>query len=307
MNRRTLLRGAAIGAVATPLAIAAGSAMADSARAADYQIAGTDQAGARIVVFNRNDNWSESTIKWSWHSGSSGWSNLSDVKFRATASFGTVAIAVASGGNAGIIRQDNKQVLWTGAPGGNPHAIERIPDIGVIITASSGGYLNVYGPTAISKPSTLARVQQVSLAGAHGVLWDPTLKILWASADKQVRAYQVTGSYRDTRLKDLGKKVTLAGLGHDLQPDYSDKNKLLVTDSYGSYELDKTKLTLTQVRKQSLIKAFTRHSSGEALWVHGENIEPRPWASPTVHFDGGDKKLSGAQFYKARIVTTAFQ
>ena len=300
MKRRTLLRGAAAGAVTAPF-------LARPAHAnLNYQVATTEQKSNRILTFNRDDDWTEDTIQWSWHSGSTGWSNLSDVRFRNTKHFGQVVLAAASGGYAGIITADG-DVLWTGEPGGNPHAIERIPNIAAIVTASSAGYLNVYGPTKITDPSTLAKVQTVDLPGAHGVLWDPGMNVLWGIGDKVLRAYNVTGDYRDTRIADSGTSVALPGLGHDLQPDYTDATKLCVTDTHASYSVDTAALTATPVLEESHIKAFVRHPSGEALWVKQEGVEPRPWSSPTVHFDNGDRTLSGAQFYKARIVSPDFE
>ncbi|GAA1984789.1 hypothetical protein GCM10009838_53620 [Catenulispora subtropica] len=67
-----------------------------------------------------------------------------------------MALVAASGGNVGIIdkaasgTQGTGSLLWSAVPGGNPHAIERIPTIGAIVTTSSGGCLHVpkagYGP-----------------------------------------------------------------------------------------------------------------------------------------------------------------
>ncbi|MGH8876141.1 MAG: hypothetical protein ACRD0P_02160, partial [Stackebrandtia sp.] len=121
MKRRTLLRGAAVGAAAAPFLTT--PAMAH----VNYQVATTEQNSNRILTFNRDDEWNQDTIQWSWHSGSTGWSNLSDVRFRNTKHFGQVVLAAASGGYAGIITGDG-DVLWTGEPGGNPHAIERVPN-----------------------------------------------------------------------------------------------------------------------------------------------------------------------------------
>lgn len=302
MKRRTLLLGAAAGAATAGSAALAGTAAATE----NYQVATTEQRTNRILVFNKDDDWTENTIQWKWGSTARGWSNLSDVRFRDTKHFGRVVLAAASGGYAGIITSAGK-VLWTGEPGGNPHAIERVPNIAAIVTASSGGYLNVYGPTKITDPGTLAKVQTVDLPGAHGVLWDPGLKVLWAIGDYVVRAYQVTGSYRETRLKDTGKAVELPGGGHDLQPDYTDPGKLVVTDTKAAYEVDTAALTAKVLRDETHIKAFVRHRSGEYLWVRQEGVEPRPWSSPTVHFDSGDRTLADAQFYKARIVEAAFE
>jgi hypothetical protein len=312
MKRRTLLRTTVAAAATVPAAMGGDSAAATPARRS-FEVSTTEQNSNRVLTFDKDSDWTESTIKWSWSPGVGGWYNLSDVRFRHTTSFGWVALVAASGGNAGIVNmtgerhQDVNDLLWTGDPGGNPHAIERIPGIGAIITASSGGYLNVYGPAAVSKPSTLRLVQTVTLDGAHGVLWDPSLNLLWASGNKTVRAYKVTGSHRRVRLEATDKAVALDGLGHDLQPDYSDPARLLVTDSYGVYEIDTATLAKTQIMEAKLVKAYVRHHSGEALWVRGQDQPPRPWSSPTVHFDSGDKTFADGQFYKARFVTVDYE
>ena len=342
MKRRTLLSGAALGALAAPLGLAG------AARAATYSVAATEQVQNKVMMWDKDTDLTDANRQWSWSPGTGGWYNLSDIRFRNTASFGEVALVAASGGNVGIVNKTdgvavdgegsaarsvtegtdqigsgrlsvpNEQglndLLWTGSPGGNPHAIERIPDIGAIVTASSsdgllaGGYLCVYGPTAISDPSTLARVQTIAFKGAHGVLWDPLYKYLWAVGDKVLKAYTVTGTYRDTRLNYTGKSVALSGLGHDLQPDYTNTGKLFVTDTYGIHHVDKATLTQQQIITEGSVKAFVRHSSGEDVSVKADNAGARTWGSPTIRLSASpDRTRTGAEFYKARIYTTAFQ
>lgn len=313
MERRTLLRGAALAIPAAGLVAGASVAMADVSATANYRIIVTEQTQNKIMVFYKDQAFTDANAYKTFSPGGGGWHNLSDVRIRDTASFGAIGLAAASGGKVGIWditsekHQELNDLLWSASPGGNPHAIERIPDIGAIVAASSGGYLTVYGPTAVSKPSTLAKVQTVNLPGAHGVLWDPTKKWLWAIGDKVLKAYTVTGTYRNTRLKDTGKKVTLSGMGHDLQPDYSNSGKLLITDTYGVYEVDKSALTKKQISETTRVKAYVRHSSGEDFWVRGDNKEPRPWGTPTINFsDSPHRTRSGAKFYKARWYTTAW-
>ncbi|MEV0649203.1 DUF6528 family protein [Phytomonospora sp. NPDC050363] len=313
MKRRTFLGAAALAAPASLI-------LSSPAQAAVYSVATTEQVQNKILVWDKDSAFTDANVQWSWSPGAGGWSNLSDVRFRSTASFGEVCLVAASGGNVGIVDKTTEQhqelndLLWTGTPGGNPHAIERIPDIGAIVTASSsdgllaGGYLCVYGPTAVSNPSTLARVQTIAFKGAHGVLWDPTLKHLWAVGDKMLRAYNVTGTYRNTRLVYAGKQVTLSGLGHDLQPDYTDKGKLFVTDTYGAYRVDTATLTKETVLAEGSLKAWSRHSSGEDISVKADGVGAKTWGSPTVRFSvGADRTRTGAEFYKARIHTTAFE
>ncbi|GLZ77129.1 hypothetical protein Afil01_19360 [Actinorhabdospora filicis] len=308
MKRRSLLKGAAIGA---PAALLLGTG---TAHAAAFSVAATEQVQNKVLMWDKDAAFTDANVQWSWTPGAGGWYNLSDIRFRNTAAFGEVALVAASGGNVGIVDKTTEQhqelndVLWTGAPGGNPHAIERIPDIGAIVSASSEGFLAVYGPTAISDPSTLARVQTVTLAGAHGVLWDPSLRHLWAVGDKTLRAYNVTGTYRNTRLVYANKSVALPGLGHDLQPDYTDPGKLLVTDTYGVYRIDTATLTRTTVVTEGSVKSWVRHASGEDVSVKADGVGSRTWGSPTVRLSvAADKTRSGAEFYKARIYTTAFE
>ncbi|GAA4923554.1 hypothetical protein LX16_5288 [Stackebrandtia albiflava] len=312
MRRRTLLRGAALAVPATVLA-GAGTAAADVSTTANFRVVVTEQVSNRIMVFDKDSAFTDANVYKTFSPGGGGWSNLSDVRIRDTASFGVVGLAAASGGNVGIWNvtdekhQESNDLLWSAAPGGNPHAAERIPDIGAIVTASSHGYLTVYGPTAVSRPETLAKVQTVSLPGAHGVLWDPTINRLWAIGDKTLRTYEVTGTYRNTRLRYTGQSITLPGLGHDLQPDYSDPGRLWITDTYGIYRVVKSTMQAPKYSSSRRVKSFVRHSSGEDFWVQADDTGSRTWGSPTVVFSQSDDRTrSGAEFYKARWYATSF-
>jgi hypothetical protein len=224
MERRTLLKSALAAGVAAPAAVWLGEGSAQAAT--NYDVAVCEQYHDQIRIHASRSTWG--TPKWTWSPGGGGWSNLSDVKFRNTASFGEVALVAASGGNVGIVdkaasgTQGTGSLLWSATSGSNPHAIGRIPNIGAIVTASSGGHLHVYGPTAISKPSTLALVQTISYAGAHGVRWDDVHSRLWAIGQGRATSYAVSGSYRSTRLVS-GVDVSIGSthLGHSLDASYA--------------------------------------------------------------------------------------
>lgn len=311
LRRRNLLRAVALGA---PLAAAGvvgiGVAAADTA---NFKIMATEQETNKVMVFDKNKSFSNANRYKSWSPGKGGWSNLSDCRIRNTAQFGVIGLAAASGGRVGIwditseLDQELNDVLWSATPGGNPHALERIPDLGAFVSASSDGFLTVYAPTAVSKPSTLAKVQTVNLAGAHGVLWDPNNKLLWACGNKIVQAYSVTGTYRNIRLKAHSKKVTLSGLGHDLQPDYSNTGRLLVSDTHGVYSINKSTLAKTTLHTTTRIKSYVKMKSGEYFYVRGDNAGTRTWGSPTVVFSqSADRTRTNAEFYKARYYSTAY-
>lgn len=310
MRRRNLLRAAAVTAPLAAAGVVGGTALADTE---NFRIIVTEQTYNRIMVFDKDKAFTDANAYKTFSPGTGGWSNLSDVRIRDTARFGAIGLAAASGGKVGIwnitteLDQELNDVLWSASPGGNPHALERIPNIGVFVSASSAGYLTVYAPTAISRPETLAEVQTVSLDGAHGVLWDPLNELLWACGDKVVKAYSVTGTYREARLVSTGRSVTLSGLGHDLQADYSDSGRVIVTDTYGVYAIDKSTLAKTRLHENTRIKSYVKMSTGEYFWVRGDNAGSRDWGSPTVRFsESDDRTRSGAEFYKARYYATRY-
>jgi hypothetical protein len=311
VKRRNLLRAVAVGApLAAAGVVGAGIASADTA---NFRVMVTEQVTNKVFVFDKNKAFTDANAYKTWSPGTGGWTNLSDCRIRDTAQFGAIGLAAASGGKVGIWNitderdQELNDVLWSATPGGNPHALERIPNLGAFVSASSDGFLTVYAPTKISDPSTLAKVQTVSLAGAHGVVWDPNHSLLWACGNKTVQAYSVTGTYRNIRLKTHTKKVALSGLGHDLQADFSNSSLLQVSDSYGVYSINKSTLAKTTLHTTTRIKAYVKMATGEYFYVRGDNAGSRDWGSPTVVFSQStDRTRTGAEFYKARYYTTAY-
>lgn len=316
MQRRTILRGVAAGAVAAPVAAVLGPRPAQAATS--YYVATTEQVKNKVLVFDKNKAFTDANVHWSFSPGAGVWGNLSDVKIRSTSAQGWIALVAASGGKAGIVdiasekHTELNDLKWSATPGGNPHAIERIPGNGSVVVASSAGYLTVYAPSSVSNLASLAKVQTINLAGAHGVLWDPTYQLLWAIGKGTLRGYAVEGTYRSTRLRHYGAAVSLGSgnLGHDLQPDYSNTQRLLCTATDGVYEISTTGGTFgkKKISSETRVKSYVRHSSGEVLSVRGDNAGSRTWASPTVRFSqSADRSRPGAEFYKARIWTPAFQ
>lgn len=329
MERRTFLRGLAASAIAAPAATLLGTegALAASAAAtggqgveaaaANYYVATTEQTKNKVLVFPKNSAFSDANVHWSFSPGGGGWSNLSDVKIRNTEAQGWIALVAASGGKAGIVditgekHTELNDLKWNASPGGNPHAIERVPGNGSVIVASSEGKLTLYAPSSVANLASLRAVQTVNYAGAHGVLWDPTYELLWVVGQNRVSHYAVMGSGRNTRLKYAAHFSLGSGnLGHDLQPDYTNKNKMLLTATKGVWELltDGGNFRVRKISSETRVKSYVKHSSGEVVSIRGDNVEPKVWANKTVRFSASpDRTRTGAQFYKARIWTTAFQ
>ncbi|MEU4290778.1 DUF6528 family protein [Kribbella sp. NPDC026596] len=318
MHRRTFLQGLAAAAVGAPAVTLLGQQDAQAAVvAANYYVATTEQTKNKVLVFPKNKAFSDANVHWSFSPGGGAWSNLSDVKIRETAAQGWIALMAASGGKAGIVNIGSEKntelndLAWSATPGGNPHAIERVPGNGSVIVASSDGKLTLYAPSSVGNLGSLAKVQTVDYAGAHGVLWDPTYELLWVVGKNRFSHYAVMGSKRNTRLKYAAHFSLGSGnLGHDLQPDYTNHQKMLITATKGVYELltDGGTFRTRKISSETRVKSHVRHSSGEVVSIRGDGTQPRDWANKTVRFSASpDRTRSGAQFYKARIWTPAFQ
>ncbi|MDJ0386073.1 DUF6528 family protein [Streptomyces sp. G-G2] len=333
MHRRTLLKTAAAAAVGAPLASLASPTSAQAAGV--YHVAVCEQARNQILIHPvaPNVDWSPATRLWRWTPpAEQAWGMLSDVKFRNTTAFGWVALVTASGGKVGIVNMgDGDGLLWQAQPNGNPHSIERIPDIGVIVTASSEqrdpkakpktrdaypGYLTIYAPTNSDDPSTLAQVDTIDYQGAHGLWYDGIH--LWALGTWTITKYQITGSHRDSRLVKVWGHTFPDGHpfnGHGLDTDHSDPGYLLLTGGGSVQRLNKSTGALSPMKPSSDgVKSFARIASGESFWQQA--------ASATTHtnyflqfFDSSGasvehRNLVGygydGQFYKARLSSVDF-
>lgn len=318
MHRRTVLKTTAAAALGVPAAALLGETPGRAA--ASYDVAVCEQYKNQIQVYPSDSDWGPATLKWSFSPGTTGvWSNLSDVKFRNTAAFGEVALVTASGGKVGIVdvtdevAQELNDVLWSATPGGNPHAIERIPNIGAIVVATTDGHLHLYGPTAISDPSTLALVQTISFPAVHGVWWDDITGMVWAIGDAYVKAFTVSGTYRSTRLAVNTTISTGSGShGHSLDACYTNSDLLLATDGTRVLTISKSTHAVTEVSATVGVKSYSQDASGEAFWVRATGVtyhgDTRNWVNPAVQFfditgaPSVTRGLSyGAEFYKARL------
>lgn len=270
-----------------------------------FGVGAVEQVANDVIVFDQAKDWSKAeAVTWRWSApGAAPWVNLSDVRLRNTKLHDNVVL-VTAWGRAAMLSRHSERVLWAATPGGNPHAIERLPG-GVIVTASSAGYLRLYRP-----PSTTA-FKKVPLPGAHGVLYDSKREVLWTVGDKRLVRYRITGSGTGTRLHKVATKA-IRGLGHDLQPVYGDPDSLWFTDTYGVYRFDIPAKTFHEVDGANGVKSYVSQPSGLRARTRADHGGPRKWAGPTVDFfrASGDKAFSrtrrGAEFYKVRIWTPAF-
>jgi hypothetical protein len=353
MDRRTLFKGAVATAVGLPLASLAWPAQASAADefVGGYDVAVCEQTTNAVYLHTVDDeDWSVANRKWLWSppsavvGGYNTWTDLSDARFRLTTQYGWVALVTASYGKVGIVNAfDDDALLWSARPYGNPHAAERIPDVGVIVVASAdpdtsfggpgnhptAGFLTVYAPQPgkSDDPSSLTKIDEFTFAGAHGLWYDGTY--LWALGSDWLVRYAWEGSSLDFKLKDSGVRFPVVN-GHSLDPDFSDSGHLLMTDGSSVRRVDKSAPNGTApalwTPSAAGVKSYSRVHSGESFLVQARYVSnPEEFTGLTdaygqwnryVRFytsDGVqaiDRTLgyytSDAHIYKARVSSVDF-
>jgi hypothetical protein len=328
MDRRNLLRAALAGAVAMPVGTRLLEGTAEAAPAS-YRLLVTrvDGANNRVMEFDRNaPKFTSANVKWELRPG---WGDVLEARYRHISTDGDLVLVAAgdspSKGRVGIYRKRDKKLLWSHAVTNYPHSIERVPGYGAVIVAGAGtarpaadkprpnGSLHLYGPKD-KHIASLGYIDSYPLQEAHGVLWDPLYDVLWAIGRTEVRRYKIKGTYRGMSLKPYGAAIRIGGNGHDLQPDYTDKHRLLLTDTNHVYALDKATLKVTPVDSKlgnyRHVKSVVRHSSGEYVWAGVPAGSKSHFGGPDVHFYPSGAKRScdpGAVTYKVRIAVNADQ
>lgn len=292
----------------------------------DRLIAVTDQGSRRILVFDpAGKDWNASeALKWSWAPNASngfadepqGWGLPSDVKLRKNAALGGESMIVCdSYGLAAIVPYPAGNARqWSQTIPGNLHAVELLPDGNLAIAASTGGWVRLY---ASSQGPNAAQHAHYDLPGAHGVLWDPRERVLWAVGDEWLVALRVGGTASEPELaEDAERKFRLPTLwGHDLYPVYGDPDKLWVTTNTAVYQFSKSaQAFLTTYAgadeiNRAHVKGIGNRRSGQVALTAPRNGGLYAWTTDTVHtyHPNGSFSLEGGAFYKARIWSAEYQ
>jgi hypothetical protein len=298
---------------------------------ARYLVAGTDQATQQILVFDpAATDWSGDgrAVTWAWSPRAKygfaeplpEWRLVDEVKLRYSRKYDTrFVLTTASYGFVGLVHYPSGMRKWSVnaddgvAPLDNPHSAELLPDGNVAAAASSGGWVRVY--TASQGPNSQTYVE-FPLPGAHGVLWDPQGRVLWALGDAHLVALEVGGPPAAPTLREVRRTALPTPYGHDLQPVYGDIDRLWVSTGSRVYMYVKSADSFTSdypmadKLDRAAVKAVSNHP------VTGQVVQTRPkagcattWCTDTVEFFGPDttRTRTGAQFYKARWLVQDYQ
>lgn len=308
----------------------------------DHPIGGGDQKNDKIMFFDPNaTEWNDpSSIIWEWApSAANGFSGLtnafgdpSDLRLRKSDVFGGQWLVIAdSKGLAAVVPYpagNSKQ--WGVNVGGNPHAAELLPNGNVAVAASHGHWVRIY--TASQGPDS-AEYAQYDLTGAHGVLWDPEKSLLWALGDYHLVALSVNGTddaptIQEVLKVDLPQQYRGNGdpmpnpSGHELQPVYGNTDRLWISTAKHVYQYVKSTNTFDSSYAGSAgadreaVKSVSNQLSGQIISTQPDYAKVpvgacvfNGWCTDSVDFVNPTytRTLTGAAFYKVRVMNPAYQ
>lgn len=290
----------------------------------EHWIAVTDQASQRILVFDPNvPDWNDpAALKWSWYpnadngfsASTPGWGLPSGVKLRKSEVWGGEwMVVVDSRGLAAIVPYPaGNERKWSHVIAGNLHSAELLPDGNVAIAASTGGWVRVYTSSQGPDSRTYA---EYALPGAHGVLWDPSLELLWAVGDHVLVGLRVGGTPDAPVLEKVRETALPTPWGHDLSPVYGDPDRLWVTTNTRVYQYVKSTDTWITAffggdrLNLPTVKGVGNQPSGRVALTQPKAGSLYEWTTDTVTllFPYEERTRDGAAFYKARVWSPEYQ
>lgn len=300
----------------------------------------TDIRGGRILVtdLDKKEPLAAENILWEWiPTPEQGWKYttqsslvdaLSDVRLRWSEYHRSlVVLFTGARGSVGMIAYPSGECLWEDKVGISPHAMELLPN-GDIVVAASGGSEAEKGRLhylQLQKDGSYVKTSEHPLYGAHGVVWDATLNILWASGTDDVIAFApgTDEQGRRTILLIEGRGTTIpCSYGHDLMQDLSDPNILWVSPSPVVYQFRKSdNKLLTEFPGSGVIhpllraKGIASFPDGVVVWVayghHTSSEHPPAFWALWPQEDGTFKTVTytdeNAGWNKVRIFTDRYQ
>ncbi|MEU5052864.1 DUF6528 family protein [Streptomyces sp. NPDC021096] len=283
-------------------------------------IVAADQATRAVYVLDaRQASWDAGSddpgVLWSFSAdGRSGledlrpdvtWTNPSEAKVR-DLDGRRYLLVTASGGLAAVVGYPGRAVYWAADTGtGNTHSIDLLPDGNVAVAVSTGGYVRLYAASTGPRATEHA---QVSLAGAHGVHWDPRTRLLWALGSRELVALQVGGTPEEPELSVV-RRVTLPSRGgHDLAPVLGSRGRLWVTTASAVYQYATSDQEFVSYPLQSRISGPGVKSvgddpaSGQVLVARPDPGNPCTWCTDRLFLyrPDGTRTLLRGGMYKAR-------
>jgi hypothetical protein len=220
---------------------------------------------------------------------------------------GRTILITSSGGGVALVDRVEDRVLFH-ARAANAHSAELLPRGRIAVAAShdqagKGDRLIVFDVTRSNQ-----ELWSGDLPWGHGVVWDEQRRVLWALADKDIRAFELRDW--DSAAPRL-QRVALIALpeagGHDLSP-VGNTAMLAVSTGNRCWLFDRDARTFAphpDLGDKQRVKGISHHpATGQLAYVQAEG---KDWWAERIHFlhPSATLHLPGEHFYKVRWNTAA--
>ena len=299
-----------------------------SALKSNTDIKKTIERGKSLVALTNQSKWyvevydistgvlDESSLVWSYKMPHS---NIAGVKLRHSEKHGDVMLAVSGSRYGCMVSYPEGKVVWsTEAAASNPHSIELLPGGVVAIASSDGNEVRFFKTDEKTSRSPDAKM---SLADAHGVLWDAEREVLWAVGRNVLTAYKVKingdGTLTVSEESSLRAEIP-TGSAHDLAPVYGDKNQLWITTGAHVYRYNKAERTFSisydgnEIVDRSTVKGIGNFENGDIVYIFPDG-QYQSWTSKSAYIlkkdaDSYERITSeDGDFYKIRVWEAKYQ
>jgi hypothetical protein len=212
---------------------------------------------------------------------------------------GAAILITSSGGAVALVeRATGRAVFWAAVE--NAHSAEMLPGGRILVAGSTGKNGNRIVLFDRTRPGQ--ELASYPLQGAHGAVWDPETRAVWALGETELHTYALEGWDVATPSLALTRRIALPDAGgHDLRP-IPGTRKLVLTTRGNVWTLDRNCLLFeAHDRLGSLegVKCVDVHpGTGRIAFVQAETS----WWASRVRFlsPDGEVQLPGERIYKAR-------
>ncbi len=245
--------------------------------------------------------------------------NIAGLKLRVNQRTGGVVLLAAYGSRfAKMLDVKTGEVLWyCDSVGANPHSIELTPNGVIAVASSTGAVLNFYNETDASK------VLSIPFPDAHGVLYDPDTRLVYAIGENRLRAFSVKLDEGGMPVAEENTEAAFTlptNWAHDLQPVYGNHDRFWITTTSAVYQysVSEKKIIDDYDGKKSVnvknVKGIGNFTDGGIMYVVPDG-KFESWTSESVYylheFNGKyfKYKISDAAtgIYKLRVCDPAYQ
>lgn len=211
---------------------------------------------------------------------------------------GRVLVTSSGGGVAMVDRASGKATFWASVV--NAHSAEVLPANKVVVASSYGEGGNRLLIFDLAEPGKLLASEE--LYGAHGAVWDPETRLLWALGEIELRVYSIQDLEGATpTLVQKHSYVLPNPGGHDLRP-VPKSASLVVTTGNHVWLFDRRHRNFAPcggLADLSGVKSVDVHpETGRLAFIKADTS----WWSERIRFRNPEAEvtISGQRLYKAR-------